>query len=97
MFGPVTRALIRGAGAAAESRWDASAMALIDAWFVLKALRNPLILARRARFRLQTMSTCPIVKSILEMRRRIPDDRSAWLEKVAETHTMHHMDLPKRV
>lgn len=91
LFGPVKDQAIKGARAAAESRWEQGAMSLVDAWFVVKGLRHPLILARRARFRVKTKSSCPIVKAILGTRRKIPADRDAWLAKVAETHAVHGM------
>jgi hypothetical protein len=91
LFGPAKSAAIKGARAAAEGRWERKEMALIDAWFVAKGARNPVILARRARFRFETKSSCPIVKAILGTRRKIPDDREAWLAKVAATHEMHGM------
>jgi hypothetical protein len=97
LFGPVRKAVIKGARAAAESRWEARAMALVDAWFLFKGVRNPIILARRARFRFETKSSCPIVKAILESRRKIPEDRAGWLRKVAETHTMHGMQSDPHV
>jgi hypothetical protein len=92
LFGPVKEAAIRGARAAAASRWETKDMALVDAWFLGKSVRNPIILARRARFRFETKQSCPIVKAILGSRRKIPEDRAAWLAKVAETHTMHGME-----
>ncbi|MEA2508104.1 MAG: hypothetical protein QOG21_186 [Actinomycetota bacterium] len=97
LFGPVKDAVIKGARAAAESRWEPSAMALVDGWFVVKGIRNPVILARRARFRFETKSSCPIVKAILGTRRKIPENRAAWLAKVAETHEMHGMEAEGRV
>jgi hypothetical protein len=97
LFGPVKDAVIKGARAAAESRWEPSAMALVDGWFVVKGIRNPVILARRARFRFETKSSCPIVKAILGTRRKIPENRAAWLAKVAETHDMHGMEAEGRV
>ncbi|MEA2507368.1 MAG: hypothetical protein QOH48_1986 [Actinomycetota bacterium] len=97
LFGPVKDAAIKGARAAVESRWEPAAMAMVDAWFLVKGARNPVILARRARFRFETRSSCPIVKAILGSRRRIPEDRDAWLEKVAETHTMHGMGTAPHV
>jgi hypothetical protein len=92
LFGPVNGAAIKGARAAAESRWEPREMALVDAWFLAKSIRNPIILARRARFRFETKTSCPIVKAILGSRRKIPEDRDAWLAKVAETHEMHGME-----
>ena len=97
LFGPVRDAAIRGARAAAESRWERKDMALVDAWFIVKGARNPIILARRARFRFQTKSSCPIVKAILGTRRKIPADRAAWLAQVAETHEMHGMEMEGHV
>jgi hypothetical protein len=97
LFGPVEHAAIKGARAAADSRWERKEMALVDAWFVIKGARNPIILARRARFRFETKSSCPIVKAILGTRRKIPDDRAAWLTKVAETHDMHGIETDTHV
>ncbi|MEA2485203.1 MAG: hypothetical protein QOD46_314 [Actinomycetota bacterium] len=97
LFGPVKHAAIKGARAAADSRWEPRAMALVDGWFVVKGIRNPVILARRARFRFETKQSCPIVKAILGTRRQIPQDRTAWLAKVAETHDMHGMEAEGRV
>jgi hypothetical protein len=97
LFGPVKDAAIRGARAVVDSRWDGRAMAAVDAWFLLKGVRNPVILARRAWFRFDTKSSCPIVKAILGSRRKIPEDRAGWLQKVAATHTVHGMKMPRDV
>ncbi len=97
LFGPVKDAAIKGARAAADSRWERKEMALVDAWFIVKGVRNPIILARRARFRFETKSSCPIVKAILGTRRKIPADRAGWLAQVAETHEMHGMEIEGHV
>jgi hypothetical protein len=60
-------------------------MLLVDAWAVLRSLKNPVVLAKRLRFRLWGKD-CPIVRAILTTHRRIPEDRESWLRQVALSH-----------
>jgi hypothetical protein len=86
LFGPARRAAITAAEAAVRGGWDQRAMLAVELWALLRGPRHPVLMARRVWFRMRTRASCPIVRAILEERRRIPVDRAAWLARVAETH-----------
>jgi hypothetical protein len=85
LLGPAARPLVAGAEGAMAGGWNRGAMFLVDAWAVMRALRSPVVLLRRLRFRLYGKD-CPIVRAILTDHRRVPADREGWLRQVALTH-----------
>jgi hypothetical protein len=61
-------------------------MTAVEGWAILKALAHPRIALERLQFRRRAHKTCPVVDAILSQGRRIPEDRAAWLERLASTH-----------
>jgi hypothetical protein len=86
IFGSGAHAAISGARAAAAGGWDRRAMLAFQTWALRNALSEPGVLARRVRFRVSGSHQCPVVKTLLEDGRRIPDDRVVWMDEVAQTH-----------
>jgi hypothetical protein len=86
---PADRALLAGVRSAREGRWNRGAMFAVDSWAILRGIRAPGKMARRAHFRLRTKNRCPIVRAILRDGRRIPEDRGTWIRDVARTHRVH--------
>lgn len=89
LFGPAGVAARRGAKEAAGGGWSRPAMLAIEGWMLLKAVANPRVTLARLRFRRQARATCPVVEAILGQGRRIPDDRAAWLARLAVDHPIH--------
>lgn len=75
-------ALLRGS-------WDRQAMLRVEAAALARALADPMILCRRARFRLLTKRRCPVANAIFYNDRQVPGDPQAWLGRVARTHDVY--------
>ncbi|HEX6536608.1 MAG TPA: hypothetical protein VF041_18625 [Gemmatimonadaceae bacterium] len=90
LFRPAERAVVRAAERAAEGEWDRGAILVIQTLALARALRTPTVAAKRARFRLRAKATCPVVSTLLRDHRRIPEDRDAWLRRVAVSHPVLH-------
>lgn len=86
LFRPAHHAVMRAAERAADGAWDRRAILAVQGMALLRAVRSPAVAARRARFRLLARTTCPVVSTLLRDHRRIPDDRDAWLRRVATSH-----------
>ncbi|MBF6606414.1 MAG: hypothetical protein IVW53_12605 [Chloroflexi bacterium] len=89
LFGPAAGAVIALARASAQGTWDRRAALAIEGWAVLRAFREPDVLAARVRFRVRGRHGCPVVEAILEGGRHIPGDLEAWLRRVAVDHVVH--------
>jgi hypothetical protein len=88
-FGFAQAAAVRCAERVAAGEWDRGAMLTLESWALLRAARNPTVLANRARFRLRAEAVCPVVSALLRDHRRIPADRTSWLRTVATNHTVY--------
>jgi hypothetical protein len=88
-FGFAEAAAVRCAERVAVGEWDRGAMMTLEGWAFLRAVRNPSVLANRARFRLRAEAVCPVVSALLRDHRRIPADRAGWLRQVAANHTIY--------
>jgi hypothetical protein len=86
LLGPARGAMLRAAQRVAVGDWDRRAILTVEGWALLRALRSPVITVKRARFRLRAKATCPVISTLLGDHRRIPDDREAWLRRVAASH-----------
>jgi hypothetical protein len=69
--------------------WDRRSMLVVELRALSRALLDPGILARRARFRLASKRTCPVLQVVFYGDRRIPGDQSDWLRQVERTHTVY--------
>ena len=86
LFGPARDTVVRAAQRAAVGEWDRRAILAVEGWALLRALRSPVVAAKRVRFRLRAKTTCPVISTLLRDHRRIPDDRETWLRLVAASH-----------
>jgi hypothetical protein len=86
LFGPARGAVLYAAQRVAAGEWDRRAILTVEGWALLRALGSPVVAAKRARFRLRARATCPVISTLLGDHRRIPDDREAWLRRVAASH-----------
>ena len=87
LFGALRKAVVTGAGAAAEGGWDRAAMVRVEAWALARALARPAVAAGQARVR-SAKRSCPILHAGIHNARRIPGDQSSWLSAVAATHSV---------
>ena len=76
------------ARAVVEGRWNRRAMLTIEARALMNGLRHPMVMVRRAWFRLTAQRRCPVVYAIGHGR-VVAEPREAWLADVARTHTLH--------
>jgi thymidylate kinase len=89
VFGSSDKALLGGASAVMQGRWDRGAMLRLEAWALIKALAEPGIVFARAKFRLFTKKRCPVLQSVFYGDRRIPGDVDEWLKTVAVSHEIY--------
>lgn len=85
-FGPARHALLAGVGAVLNGSWNRQAMRQVEAWALVRSLREPRVMVSRLWFGRVTLKRCPVLRVIREEDRRVPTDLSAWLEVVRESH-----------
>jgi hypothetical protein len=56
---------------------------------LLLAAAHPASTFRRARYRMVGERRCELIDLIHNRGRRIPENRDAWLQRVARTHTVN--------
>jgi hypothetical protein len=88
LFAPVHEALLRGAQAAADGRWDRRAMLEVEAWALGRSAAHPRDVLRRLAGRLRGRRSCAVLRAI-GAGRRVPGDPEAWLAAVGRDHTVH--------
>jgi hypothetical protein len=89
ILGPARRAAIVGARAAAADGWSRPAMLAVEGWAVAQAAVHPRVTWSRIRFRVSGRATCGVVEAILGQGRHIPDDREAWIARLARDHVIY--------
>jgi hypothetical protein len=89
LFGVAQGAVLAAARAATEGRWDRRALLAVEARQLVRGLGAPRPLIRRARFKLAGGKPCAVTRAMFGARRRIPDDRQAWLAEVRRDHQMY--------
>ncbi|MDQ2913052.1 MAG: hypothetical protein M3T56_07320 [Chloroflexota bacterium] len=89
LFGVAEAAVVAAADAAASGRWDRRAVLTVQTRQLVRGLRDPGPLIRRARFKLAGGKPCAVTRAMFEDRRRIPDDRERWLALVRRDHQMY--------
>jgi hypothetical protein len=57
----------------------------VELWCALRALPRPDVAVRQLAFK-RTILDCPFMRVSRKSRRRVPDDRAAWLEEVEAAH-----------
>jgi hypothetical protein len=85
LFGRASGSVIRASDAVVRGSWDRSSLLRMQAWCVLRGVREPDAGTARLRFRHQK-KRCPVLRSVFENARCVPGDRAAWLERVATSH-----------
>jgi hypothetical protein len=86
-LGPGGGAALRGAQAALAGDWDHRAMLELEGWAASKAVIQPHVIAERVWFRLVRKPRCPVLRTVYQHGRRVPDaDPSGWLHEVAAQH-----------
>ncbi len=95
MFGRSEQAAVAAAASVAEGGWNRRAFLRLEAAALLGALREPMIIISRARFRLWTKRKCPVVHSIFKNNRRIPGDVDTWVQTVAANHVLDPVDAAR--
>lgn len=86
LFGPAERAVLRATERAIQGDWSRASMVAIEAWASLKSTTEVPLAAGRVWFNQVAKKECPVLQVIREHDRRVPEDRAAWLRRVAETH-----------
>lgn len=66
-----------------EGGWSRRDMLAVEAWCYARALLRPWIPVRQVYWRRVTVPSCPVAQL---PRRRLPDDREAWIDRVVATH-----------
>ena len=89
LFGFARVAASRAARAAAAGGWSRPALLALEGRAILLAVTNPKVTIARLRFRRNARATCPVVEAILGQGRRIPDDRTGWIERLGRDHPVH--------
>ena len=86
LFGPAAGALRRGVDAVVGGGWDRRSMLAVEAWCLLRGAAEPRTLASRLRFKYHGRKRCPVIRTIRQDGRRLPDDVEAWMREVRRTH-----------
>jgi hypothetical protein len=90
LLGRAQPAARRAARTAVAGRWDRRAMTEVSGWCLLKALRRPLLPARRVRSGLGPARRCPLIAA-LAGGRCVPDAEPEWVARVAAAHAPNHV------
>jgi len=69
--------------------WDRRSMLAVEARALIRALLDPGMLARRARFRLASKRSCPVLRIVFYGDRRVPGHQGDWLREVERTHAVY--------
>jgi hypothetical protein len=70
-------------------KWDRRSMLMIEGSAMLRAFREPAIIASRVRFRAFSKKGCPLLRTIFYGDRLIPGDPDAWLREVRKDHPVY--------
>lgn len=84
LFGPGEQSINRLATAVVRGAWDRPAMLSLEAWCLLRAVKEPRSVAARLRFRRARLS-CPVLRAVFSGR-AVPGDVDRWLADVGSTH-----------
>lgn len=84
LFGPAEGDVLTLARAVVRGSWDRRAMLSLEAWFLIRAVKEPRSVAARLRFR-RARQSCPVLRAVFGGR-VVPGDVHLWLEDVGRTH-----------
>ncbi|MBW3660102.1 MAG: hypothetical protein KY397_00520 [Gemmatimonadetes bacterium] len=93
LFGVAGAAVRRAADAVVDGRWDRPSLMAVEAWAHARAIATPKVALGRVWFNRVSKKRCPVLQVIREHDRRLPEDRAAWLDRVARVES-HRMILP---
>lgn len=85
LFGFAGPAVLAGADALTGGRWNRGAMVLVEGRAILRALLEPGAALGRLRER-RAKKRCPILRTGIAHRRRIPGELTEWLAEVERSH-----------
>jgi hypothetical protein len=86
LFGPAAPLAAGAIRAVAAGRWPRLRLVMVEAFALGRALRSPIRLAERIRYR-RVRRTCPVLRTIGHGHRQLPDDLGGWLIAVRDSHT----------
>ncbi|HEY0305295.1 MAG TPA: hypothetical protein VGC44_09985 [Longimicrobiales bacterium] len=87
LAGAAAPALKRGIAAVKLGEWDVRAMRAVEIRFLMRAMQEPRNALSRLRFQRRTRrGACPVITTIRQHDRCLPDDTSEWLAEVRKTH-----------
>jgi hypothetical protein len=92
LFGRGADAVVAAAESVVKGEWNRRAMLAVEAWCVLRGLRDPAALVARARFRIVSRR-CPVLRAVFQGGRQVPlpaDERQTWLRDVARSHSVYY-------
>ncbi|MGH2866573.1 MAG: hypothetical protein ACRDNK_03260 [Solirubrobacteraceae bacterium] len=84
LFGPAERSILELAEAVGRGSWNRRAMLSVEAWFAVRALKEPQSVAARLRFR-RARRSCPVLRAVFSGR-TVPGDVEHWVANVGCTH-----------
>lgn len=84
LFGPAETSVLKLAASVVQGSWDRWAMLSLEAWFLLRAVKEPNSVVARLQFR-QARRSCPVLTAVFSGR-RVPGDVEKWLSEVGRTH-----------
>lgn len=88
LFGLAAPAVRASVEAVQRGEWKRSAMLAVEAWSLIRSPAHPGELVGRLWLNMVGKKRCPVLQVIREHDRRLPDDREAWLRRVAASHVI---------
>jgi hypothetical protein len=92
LFGPAEGDVLKLARAVVRGSWDRRAMLSLQAWFLIRAVKEPQSVSARLRFR-RARQSCPVLRAVFGGR-VVPGDVHLWLEDVGRTHEIRRATPP---
>lgn len=83
------RATLAAVHALLDDAWDRRAMLAIERSAIVRAFREPGIIASRIRFRAVSKKGCPFLRTVFYGDRIIPGGADAWLSEVRREHRVY--------
>ena len=83
------RPVLAAVRALLSGEWDRPSMLKIEGSAVLRAFREPRVIASRVRFRALSKTGCPLLRVIFYGDRVIPGDAEEWLRAVRRDHPVY--------
>ena len=94
LVGSAAPRLRRAVAALLDGGWDQSSLVAVERWAKRKALTEPGVALSRIWFNAVPLRRCPVLEVIRRHDRRVPEDRTEWLRRVARGHRMPVIGRP---